>query len=442
MVRLQELLTERSLRIFAGPSIYTRGAAYFRSERVRVKYADEHESECIVRGTSYYKVTLWLHQGDDLGSMCSCPYAARGWFCKHMVAAGLAVVEYLELYGEVLWRPRLDVLLEGLQNKTRKSPTPYWLFISLQRQTNGWKLLPHHILINQIPKGVFPDDSSELTFQLPELVKHNRWILENIKSNGRSYRDENCVNGDDGGVSIANLLIEHNKYNENRYHHYFQNDPYNLAYLLPVLARSNLPLFLGDYRNPIRSKLDLLDKSVHLSLEVERTDVGLQLNAVIRNGEQVLGLSNTRAEVITANDVPWVMTDDSVFRIQSDVDLEYISPWLQNPILEIPNDQEDQFLEDYFPTLAEHISVEGSDISWEFVNEEPIKRLYLTESSTDSELHNDEIQIHLRFGYGDYEVVYQNDCPDVSIIRKPESWTLLRINRDSVAEKHIWNEVS
>jgi len=442
METLQGLLNDRNLKEFAGASIYSRGETYFRSERVQVRYADEQEAECIVRGTSYYTVTLWLHKDKDLGASCTCPYAANGWFCKHMVAGGLAVADYLEFYGEVLWRPRLDVLMEGLLKKSRRRLSPYWLFISLQRQSYGWRLQPHHLWIDQIPKGVLPDVPSDLVTQLPELVKHNQWILKKIKSNNSGYRGEGCVNGGDQDVAFANLLIQQNKQNENQYY-YYQNDPYKLAYLLPILTRSEIPLYLGDYRNPIRAHLHLLEKPVRLNLEMGRSEAGLRLSAALRNGNQVLDLTTDRAEVMTTGDHPWVMAGDQVFRFQSNVDVEYLSPWLQNPILDIPSDQEDQFLEDYFPALAEQIPIEGPDITWEDVHGEPTKRLYLTDDpSSDSIKRNGEMLAYLRFGYGEFEVSYQKDCPQVSVRRKPGSWTLLRIYRDQSAEEQIWGDVS
>ncbi len=434
MTVLGDLVTEQNLREFAGSSIFTRGSAYFRADRVEVKYADDQEAECLVRGTSYYTVTLWLHDGNDLGATCSCPYAENGWFCKHMVAAGLAVADYLAFYTDALWRPRLDILIKGLQSKPRKRPNPYWLFLSLQRQSYGWKLLPYHLWINQVPAGVLPEEAAELESQLPELVKHNQWILEKIK-NGSSYQRDGCLNAVDEAIAFANLLIQQNKQNENRYYYYYQNNPHNLEVLLPVLARVGLPLYLGDYRNPLRQRLRLLDQPVNLVLEMEHSDIGLQLRAALKNGEQVLETTSARTELITADPAAWVMADELIFQIQSDVEIEYLAPWLQSPILDIPADQEDQFLEDYFPTLAERIQIEGPDISWEDIHGEPIKRLYLTDEA-------DELQVQLRFGYGEYEVPYEKNLPEKTIRRKPESWTLLRIHRDSLLEEQIWVEVS
>ena len=107
-----------------------------------------------------------------------------------------------------------------------------------------------------------------------------------------------------------------------------------------------------------------------------RTESGLSLRAALGNSVQALDLSSARTEVITSDDAPWLMTAGQVFQLQSDVDIEYISPWLQNPVLDIPANQEDQFLEEYYAALAARIPIDGPDISWEDVNEEPIKRLY------------------------------------------------------------------
>ncbi len=434
MTVLADLVTERNLRDFAGSSIYTRGSAYFRADRVQVNYADEQESECIVRGTSYYTVTLWLHQGNDLGATCSCPYAANGWFCKHMVAAGLAVADHLEYYEDHLWRPRLDTLMDGLQSRSRKHSKPYWLFISLQRQSYGWKLQPHHLWIDQIPDGILPRDNSELTTQLPDLVKHNQWILEKTK-NGSKYQQTGCLNGGDEAIAFANLLIQQNKQNENRYYYYYQNDPNNLTILLPVLARAGLPLYLGDYRNPLRQNLRLFEKPAGISFAMERTDSGLQLRATLKIEKQIFDTASSRAEILTNDTHPWVMAGDQIFRIHSNVEVEYLSPWLQNPILEIPADQEDQFLEDYFPILAERIEIEGPEISWEDVQGESVKRLYLTDDGN-------ELQAELRFGYGEYEVPYEKNLPNLSVRRKQDSWTLLRIHRDPETEEKTWRDVS
>lgn len=434
MAVLDELVTEQNLRDFAGSSIYTRGLAYFRAERVQVRYADEQEAECIVRGTSYYTVTLWLHQGNDLGATCSCPYAANGWFCKHMVAAGLAVADHLEYYEDFLWRPRLDILMEGFQSKSRKKSKPYWLFISLQQQSYGWKLQPYHLWIRQVPAGILPEDASGLALQLPELVKHNQWILEKIKK-GSNYQKTGCVNGKDDDLAVANFLLQQNKQHENRYNHYYQSNPNNLSFLLPILARSSLQLYLGDFRNPIRQHLHLLEEPIAFSLEMERSDAGLQLRAALKNGEQKFETSSTRVEILTDDAVPWVMANDQIFRIESDVSIEYLSPWLQNPVLDIPADQEDQFLEDYFPSLAEQVQIDGPDISWEDVSGEPVKRLYLTDD-------NEELQASLYFGYGDYEVPYEKNAPETSIRRRSDSFNLLRIHRDPAIEEQIWGEVS
>jgi len=72
----------------------------------------------------------------------------------------------------------------------------------------------------------------------------------------------------------------------------------------------------------------------------------------------------------------------------------------------------------------------------------PVKRLYLTDE--DSDTGSGELQVHLRFGYYDYEVPYEAHHPAITIRRKPESesWTLMRIHRQPELEEEIYRSVS
>ena len=435
MTSLRDLLTERNLKAFAGSSIYSRGLSYFRAGRVQIRYAEDLESECIVRGTSYYSVTLWVHHGNDLGAMCTCPYASSGWFCKHMVAAGLAVCEHMERYGGRQWQLRLDTLLKGVRRTPPKQVSPFWLFLSLQRDYHDWKFQPQHLWIDRLPEGLLPDDRAEWPFQLAELVAHNQWILGHIKLGNSNYDENRCVNVGSEEVALVNLLIQQNRQSENRYYNYYQNDPFSMSVFLPILTGLDLPIFLGDRHNPVRQQLTLLEHPVNVRIRMERTETSLRLRAVFRAGDQVLKLTDARPELLTDDPVPWLLAGDQVFQIRSEIDFEYLQPWLYDPNLEIPEDQEDDFLEDYFPTIAERIPIDGPDINWEEIHELPIKRLYLTDDDGD-------LQAHLRFGYGNTEVNYERGLPEISIWRKPDGWTLFRIHRDPIAEELFWGEVS
>lgn len=73
----------------AGHAAFGRGEAYFEQGRVSVSTLGSSGFDATAHGTSRYR--LWLRQKDDsLRFDCSCPAAADGSFCKHLVAAALA----------------------------------------------------------------------------------------------------------------------------------------------------------------------------------------------------------------------------------------------------------------------------------------------------------------------------------------------------------------
>jgi len=433
---LSNLLSKRNLREFGGNNIYSRGLSYYHGGRVRVKFADDLEAECVVRGTSYYTVKMWVHKNHDLGCTCTCRYAANGWFCKHIVAAGLAVADYLTRNSGSMWKQRLDGLLQGTQKSAHtRLVQPYWLFISLQRDTQSWKLSPHHLWIDQVPEGVLPILETDLAENLPDLISHNYWLLGYIKAGQKSYHSDGCINGSLDEVAFANLILQQNRHSENYYYQLNSSTINLIGNYLSILARTNLVLFLGDKINPVRHHLHLSPDVHEVKLDLQRTENGLRLQMTPGNGPGRMAMGNQRAELLTDKPVPWIMEGDQVFQLQSEIDIDYLHPWLQNPILDIPSEQEDQFLEEYFPAIAEKLPIVSPNIGWEDIRTEPIKRLYLTEE-------NDQLRVHLRFSYGPTEVAYEKNLPEISIRRKPESWDLYRIQRDPQFEERAWGEVS
>ena len=65
--------------------ILVRGRDYFNQNRVTVTRWDEHEISGFVRGLRNYSVEMSERNGRYI-TRCSCPYAAKGYNCKHMAA--------------------------------------------------------------------------------------------------------------------------------------------------------------------------------------------------------------------------------------------------------------------------------------------------------------------------------------------------------------------
>ncbi|WP_176969058.1 SWIM zinc finger family protein [Amycolatopsis xylanica] len=81
--------SDKDLRELAGSASYSRGAGYVHAVEGVDPLVDGVKA--VVQGTDRYTVWLKDVRGELVGE-CTCPHAARGLFCKHCVAVGLAVL--------------------------------------------------------------------------------------------------------------------------------------------------------------------------------------------------------------------------------------------------------------------------------------------------------------------------------------------------------------
>ena len=66
--------------------ILDRGWSYARKGAVEYIKEKDGRIEAVVSGTEYYKVVLERTGSPVTSAYCSCPYAAKGYYCKHMAA--------------------------------------------------------------------------------------------------------------------------------------------------------------------------------------------------------------------------------------------------------------------------------------------------------------------------------------------------------------------
>lgn len=83
-------LSEIALLKAAGDLSYARGEDYVHD--VRGLAVTATSAQASVQGTQVYRVELDFAGRQPVGS-CTCPHAADGYFCKHLVAVGLAVID-------------------------------------------------------------------------------------------------------------------------------------------------------------------------------------------------------------------------------------------------------------------------------------------------------------------------------------------------------------
>lgn len=92
MADLERLITQANLKKLAGAAAFERGEDYFAEGAVdQLRHGDEKVLARVI-GSKAYQVALWAEDG-KLGYDCNCPRAADGYFCKHCVAVGLALLD-------------------------------------------------------------------------------------------------------------------------------------------------------------------------------------------------------------------------------------------------------------------------------------------------------------------------------------------------------------
>lgn len=430
---LNELLTESNLRRLAGTTIYQRGVRYHRGGRVQIKMAGPYEIHCQVQGTYLYDVQLWVYE-DELGSMCSCPYAAKGYFCKHMVAAGLAGKAFLHSRSPAAWRFRLGRTLEQVDfTAPPAEPKRFWAFLSLQSGYSGWELTPYRFWVDRVSEGILPPGESLSGKEIEELVSNNHWLLEHIKELRGDTDATGCINCGQDGIAAVNLIRQQKTTTYGSFY-YSSSQSYPLSSSLALLSQLGLPLFKGDNRNPVKKWLRVLPEPIEPRMWVGKEDGAVKLRPEFYQRGGRVDLDPANLQTLATDERAWFLSGNTVFSARSDFN-DWLPLWSGSPELVIPPDDEDEFLEGFFPLLAERFPLEGELVTWEDVEAELVKRLYLTEE-------NEELRALLRFGYGDYEVSYDDDLPPVSIHRKPEAWTLLRVQRNSELEEEIYRSVS
>lgn len=430
---LFELLDARLIRDFAGQTIYNRGAAYYRGGRVEIIAVNEREASCRVLGTRYYLVSLW-GQENNLAASCTCPHADSGWFCKHMVAASLSVREYLRRYGATSWRNVLaNTISEANQPARRKSPKPYWFFLSLQWQFREWVLSPYRLWHERVPQGILPSDPHEIGDVLPELVEHNHWMLDLIKAVRADIDSQGCVNAGDEAIAFAKILLSQGKYRQSYFS--YSNPDYPLGDYLALLSQMGVPLFLGDELNPVKRFLHVQSQKGELALNIGGNAAGLTLSLDLLANGQTFKLEPGQSQLLTASDPYWLMAADQVVVIQPSLSYPRLASWLRSPEILIPEEHENEFLENYFPALTSQFPISGDHIQWQDVNETPVPRLYLTDEGG-------ELQAYLKYGYGEQEVFYDPQFPNPTIRRLGDSWSLLRIHRQPELEAEAHGKVA
>jgi non-specific serine/threonine protein kinase len=245
-----------------------------------------------------------------------------------------------------------------------------------------------------------------------------------IKTEGdyhSSFSAKGCLNLTQEALSFISLL-----FNVTRM--YGGQAGSNLSNLLPMLARFDIPVFLGktNYPEKTERRLHILPESIQLQIDMQQDDKKLSLQAGFDNNGTFTHIQK-KIEVMTSNPT-WVFINDTIAQIENSRALDILSAF---PI-EIPNQQVDLFREQYFPLIAQTLPIKSDLVKYQDIHADAVPRLYLHDDNKEKVL-----RAALQFGYGDYNSPLAKDEP-YALASVPDTWELVRVHRQPEREEYFY----
>jgi non-specific serine/threonine protein kinase len=407
--------------VYTDQKTIQRGQEYFRSGRVvSIEYYDDWVV-CEIEGQNRdYEVQIKLNKKGQVRFDCTCPQAEMAEICKHMVAASLAVSQYLKSEAvEDGWQYRLSQSLEQAPRRGAAHPQRYAAFFGLQSvdyydtkrfyltayilKASEWKVL-------QDAKNSTPEEINVLLDQQREWVPRAETPYQKVNPAG-------CLNLSSDGTALLNFILDMRRY---------YNEFTAFSAYLPLLARLNAPVFLID-RKKFRERLEILAEPVEIQAALARDGANLILQAGLELNGQSFTSAKDNLQVVS-DDPPWVLLGRHLAALSNPESLSLLAALP----LTIPVKDEEIFRSKFFRQIAERLPIQGDVVAWENVQAEAVPRLYLRDD------HN-ALLADLRFGYGDYEVSAVAQPDPQTVLDIPGTWSMARIQRQPERESHFYN---
>jgi non-specific serine/threonine protein kinase len=439
---------------YATAQTIQRGRAYQKDGRAwNVELVSDQKAVCMVDGdTGEYTVEIEIDKkSGELTFECDCFYADEGNFCKHMIAAAVEASNYLKEEEED-GEEELEPLAPKIKEPTYDWKTKLMQSVALMpRQPTGGSQGKRYAIAIILERDQYRfysySGNSPYSYSLePFVIKESEWqplqevnsfdpervnhILETsknwIKTEGQyypSFSAKGCLNLTQEALSFVNLL-----FNVTRM--YGDHVGNNLSNLLPMLARLNIPVFLGktDYQAKVERRLHILPDPIQIQIDMQQDEKKLSLQAGFENHETFTHIQK-KIEVMTTNPT-WVLLDDTIAQIENSRALEILSAF---PI-EIPNQQVDLFREQYFPLIAQALPIKSDLVKWSDIHADAVPRLYLQDDNKEKVL-----RASLYFGYGEHEALLGKSTePPYGIFSIPDTWELIRVHRQPEREEYFY----
>ncbi len=424
----QRLLSDNFLYRKAGAKTYYRGVAYARQGRVQILAVNDRSAHFVVQGSRAMPYKVYLEDLDgELLYDCTCPVGKSGAFCKHCVAAAVALRRTLPK-GEQQrqpkkpkWKRTLATLLDlpPLEPITRR-PSEYILVFELARAYYGggrYILKPYWLALRHVelpPEEERPQTTEAWTkWLVTEGTRYRAYLSDRTPSSRWGIR---VVNLPAGALSLAYGLLNTG--------YYGYTAPVPLSEALETLAAWQAPIYFSPVA--LSRPLRLAREGVETVLALEEYRKGLRLSAQLRVQGKVIEAKSV-AEV--TENPPWILINEEWLLRPN---LSGLQEWLRTmraPVL-VPRKEVEDFRDRYLPRLLEKIGqpLEGGVVRYESVQVEPKPRLYLQEV-------NETLGAELRFAYDKHEVPYEPSPPEVVTAEDPQDpWKFYHIYRDAEAE--------
>ncbi|MDQ2799746.1 MAG: DEAD/DEAH box helicase, partial [Armatimonadota bacterium] len=351
-------------------------------------------------------------------AFCDCPVSDGdpAIVCKHQIASALILRNYLRVHPPQTWETVLAQAVKAEPRRNMPAARQVLLF-SLQTRHSAWALYPYSLPLSHFAERTLGDaEALAKTIKQEALSKQAKPIRSQIDP-----RRFLSASGNDS--TVLNLVA---LTGQGSYSYYFERS-FECRALLPLLAGGFV--FRGREADPLQTVLRVSAETGQAQIELAQTPEGTALHSFITLGDRKFSLTPEKTAVVS--DTPlWLLSGNTLYPVEEGAGL--VATLLDNPDLTIPPEDTAAFFDNYLLSLAERVPVTGDGIVWEEERGvEPVPRLYLSEEEG-------MLAVRLRFGYGAQEVIYEKALPDATLLRKPDSLTLVRLTRRPEREQAWW----
>ncbi len=465
---------------FTSQAIIERGCSYYKHGAVlHVNLKNDQEAECQVSGSgnNIYNVTLKINKSDGrLQYKCNCPYTDLP-VCKHIVAASLAVADYLDFKNldprihettpiqvedhknepeeksEILGE---DILQDVYQEENVKEPAlPEWeskiheaalsykmadgptviqkdyiLFLQIINSAYSYQNFDIHICaVNE--KNGFKENSlrgktnSEITDVLTQSFE---WVKFSEAFN-KSFQPKGCINLSEDNVRMLQFIIQNN--DQTPYKSSRNQIP--LTNYFDTAAQMGIPTFYFKNRYDIKpTLLKLMPEYIDSRITFSRGADGITVYPeLILPDQKVLFDHPVQIQKISLNPDLY-MAENIVFRAASNK----AAVLFEHFPIQVSTEEISSFRRNSFPKIVSSFPIDNPLGNIREITAEPIPRLYLIDSGKRSLL------CELRFGYDSWEIPCTHTNDTQLAAADPDTWNLIKVCRNFEKETEAFQLLS